>query len=325
MCLGSPVGDAAHRQSRNSVGGPVSEDASLVGQVAIVTGAGGKPGLGRAYAMVLAAHGAKVVVNDIGAAVSGGRGCSDNADAQSVADEIKALGGEAVADSNSVSSPKGARAAVQTALDAFGSLDILVNNAGVCFFASFDEISDADIELQIAANLYGTIWMCRAALPHMRDKGYGRIVNVTSGSAFGMVPMTGVYGAAKGGVLGLTKGIAAEMGQYGIKCNAISPVGNTRMVAVSALPGSPMFGSSPPELAAPGVLLLAHPDCPVNGEVLRAVDGKFGRVAIVSSSKMGADELFPRRAELFDADGLEPVELGDLSLRDDMMLRPYVG
>jgi NAD(P)-dependent dehydrogenase (short-subunit alcohol dehydrogenase family) len=297
----------------------------MAGQVAIVTGAGGKPGLGRAYAMALAAHGAKVVVNDIGAVASGGRGCSDNADARQVAEEIRSLGGEAVPDTNSVSSPDGARAVVQTALAAFGSLDIVVNNAGVCFFASFEEITDSDIELQIAANLYGTIWMCRAALPHMRDKGYGRIVNVTSGSAFGMVPMTGVYGAAKGGVLGLTKGVAAEMSQYGIKCNAISPVANTRMVAVSALPGSPMFGSSPPELVAPAVLLLAHPDCPVNGEVLRAVDGKFGRVAIVASSKMGADELFSRRTQLFDADGLEPVEIGDLSLRDEMMLRPYAG
>jgi NAD(P)-dependent dehydrogenase (short-subunit alcohol dehydrogenase family) len=303
----------------------VTEPDSLEGQVAIVTGAGGKPGLGRAYAMVLAAHGAKVVVNDIGSAVTGGRGCSDNADAHSVAEEIRLLGGEAVADTNSVASPAGARAVVQTALDAFGSLDILVNNAGVCFFASFDEISESDIELQITANLYGAIWMCRAALAHMRDKGYGRIVNVTSGSAFGMVPMTGVYGAAKGGVLGLTKGIAAEMGQYGIKCNAISPVASTRMVAAAARPGSPMLGSSPPELAAPGVLLLAHPDCPVNGEVLRAVDGKFGRVAVVSSSKMGADELFSRRIELFDSHGLEPIEIGDLSLRDEMMLRPYAG
>jgi NAD(P)-dependent dehydrogenase (short-subunit alcohol dehydrogenase family) len=303
----------------------VTEPDSLRGQVAVVTGAGGKPGLGRAYAMVLAAHGAKVVVNDIGALASGARGCSDNADAHSVVDEIRSLGGEAVADTNSVASPAGARAVVQTALDAFGSLEILVNNAGVCFFASFEEISDDDIELQIAANLYGTIWMSRAALPHMREKGYGRIVNVTSGSAFGMVPMTGVYGAAKGGVLGLTKGVAAEMSQYGILCNAISPVASTRMVAVSALPGSPMFGSSPPELAAPAVLLLAHADCPVNGEVLRAVDGRFGRVAVVSSSKMGADELFARRSELFDADGLEPVEIGDLSLRDEMMLRPYAG
>jgi NAD(P)-dependent dehydrogenase (short-subunit alcohol dehydrogenase family) len=323
--LAGLVRDVGLSLEQRLLGGLVSEADGLEGQVAIVTGAGGKHGLGRAYAMLLAAHGAKVDVNDIRAVASGGRGCSDNADAYSVADEIRTLGGDAVADTHSVSSPEGAKSVVRTALAAFGSLDIVVNNAGICFFAGVDEISESDIELVIAANLFGTIWMCRAALPHMREKGYGRIVNVTSGAAFGMLPMISVYGAAKGGVLGFTKAVAAEMGQYGIKCNAISPVANTRMVAVSALPASPMFGSSPPELVAPGVLLLAHPDCPVNGEVLRSVDGKFGRVVIVGSTKMAGDELFSRSTQLFDSDGLEPIEMGALSLRAEMKLRPYAG
>ena len=154
------------------------------GRVAIVTGAGGQdPSLGRSHATLLAERGAKVVVNDLGVGPDG-RGIM-RANAQQVADEIRAAGGEAVPDQHSVAEEEGARSVVATALDTWGRLDIVVNNAGVCFMAHFDKISSADIRQIIDVHLMGTLWMCRAAWPHMREAGYGRIVNTTSGAMFG--------------------------------------------------------------------------------------------------------------------------------------------
>jgi NAD(P)-dependent dehydrogenase (short-subunit alcohol dehydrogenase family) len=310
---------------------PSKEILRLDGQIAVVTGAGGSPSLGRCYARLLAARGASVVVNDIGAAASGGRGCSANADAAAVAAEIVADGGTAVADTNSVASADGAAAIVATALENFGRLDILVNNAGVCLWAGLDEMSVADIERHVAVNLFGSIWMCRAAWPTMREQHYGRIVNITSGSAYGMMPGTSVYGAAKGGVLAFTKAVAAEMEPHGVRCNAISPVARTGMVASAAHPDSPMFGASPPDLVAPGVLLLSHRDCPVNGEVLRSVDGVFGRVTISQSTSIStgvrddaAETLLAQSHDLFGPDGLTPVEIAPLSLLEQLRLKPYM-
>jgi NAD(P)-dependent dehydrogenase (short-subunit alcohol dehydrogenase family) len=171
-------------------------------RVAIVTGAGGNPGLGRSYALALAERGARVVVNDVGGGPDG-RGIAP-VDPQKVVDEIVALGGEAVADRNSVAEVDSARAIVQTALDAWGRVDILINNAGVNIPALFSEIDSRDIERTIAVHLLGTIWMCRAAWPAMSGQGYGRIVNISSGTALGQRYLA-VYGAAKGGVLGLTR------------------------------------------------------------------------------------------------------------------------
>jgi len=303
----------------------------LDGQVAVVTGAGGNPSLGRCYARLLAARGASVVVNDIGAAVSGGRGCSASSDAVAVAAEICADGGTAVADTTSIATADGAAAIVATAIETFGRLDILVNNAGVCLWAGLAEMSEADIEEHIAVNLMGTIWMCRAAWPTMRDQRYGRIVNVTSGSAFGLMPGTSVYGAAKGGVLAFTKAVAAEMQPYGVRCNAVSPVARTGMVASAAWPDSPMFGASPPDLVAPGVLLLSHRDCPVNGEVLRCVDGAFGRVTISQSTRVSsgggdavAEALLARSDDLFGDVGLAPLAIAPVSLLEELRLKPYV-
>ncbi|MEE3754314.1 SDR family NAD(P)-dependent oxidoreductase [Mycobacterium intracellulare] len=153
------------------------------GRVAIVTGAGGQePSLGRSHAKLLAQRGAKVVVNDLGVGPDGRNVLRANA--EQVADEICAAGGEAVADLHSVADEDGARRVVQTALDVWGRVDILVNNAGVCFMAHFDEISDADLRNVIDVHLMGTVWMCRAAWPHMRDAGYGRMRHFNNPSAF---------------------------------------------------------------------------------------------------------------------------------------------
>ncbi len=129
------------------------------GRVAIVTGAGGQdPSLGRSHAALLAARGAKVVVNDLGVGPDG-RGIM-RANAEQVVEEISAAGGEVIADEHSVAEEEGARGVVATALDAWGRLDIVVNNAGVCFMAQFDEISSADIRKIFDVHIMGTVWMC---------------------------------------------------------------------------------------------------------------------------------------------------------------------
>jgi NAD(P)-dependent dehydrogenase (short-subunit alcohol dehydrogenase family) len=177
------------------------------GEVAIVTGAGSNPSLGRSYALALAARGAKVVVNDLGVGPDGTGRLA--AKAESVAKEIVDAGGEAIADTHSVAEEDSARAIVQTALDAWGRVDILVNNAGVAILAEFGEISSTDLRRVLDVHLYGNVWMCRAVWPQMREAGYGRIINITSG-ALGGIRYTTIYGAAKGGILSLTRGLAVE-------------------------------------------------------------------------------------------------------------------
>ena len=183
------------------------------GRTAIVTGAGGNPSLGRAHALLLAERGANVVVNDIGGDPET-PGYSGTASAQQVADEICALGGKAVFDTNSVASPEGADAIVRTALDAFGGIDILVNNAGISIAAPFDEITDRDFRRHIDINLMGPVWLCRAAWGKMREQGYGRIVNITSGAMTGFAWLT-AYGTSKGGLFSFTRALAAEGEAHG--------------------------------------------------------------------------------------------------------------
>jgi len=246
------------------------------GKTAIVTGAGGNPSLGRAHAMLLAARGANVVVNDIGSKHAPGP-----ATAQGVVDEIIALGGKAVSDANSVATSRGAQALVQTALNAFGGVDIVINNAGVCINAAFDEITDADIQLQIDVNLMGPIWVSRAAWPHMKQKGYGRIVNIVSGSMYGFA-LQAAYAASKGGVYSLTRGMATEGKRLGIKVNSIAPGAFTRMVIGSQEEDCIAFQGTkahmPAEVVSPAVAFLAHENCPVNGECFDVMAGNVRRI-----------------------------------------------
>jgi NAD(P)-dependent dehydrogenase (short-subunit alcohol dehydrogenase family) len=137
------------------------------GRTAIVTGSGGNPSLGRAHAMLLASRGAQVVVNDIGSGDPEMRNYPGTASAEKVAEEIRAAGGKAVADTNSVATPEGAEAIIRTALDAFGRIDVLVNNAAISIGAPIDVMSARDFQRHMDVNLMGTIWCCRAAWPHM--------------------------------------------------------------------------------------------------------------------------------------------------------------
>ncbi len=247
------------------------------GRVAIVTGAGGQhPSLGRSHATLLAERGAKVVVNDLGVGPDG-RGVM-RASAEQVVEEIRATGGAAVADQHNVAEEKGALAVVATALDTWGRVDIVVNNAGVCFMAHFDEISSADIRNIIDVHLMGTVWMCRAAWPHMCEAGYGRIVNTTSGAMFGIENLS-IYGAAKSGIFGLTRGLAVEGAGPGIKVNALGPAANTTAIRHFNEPSpftSLMETHFPTTLVSPAVAYLAHEDCALSGANLEAGAGNVG-------------------------------------------------
>src|SRR6185437_11316236 len=170
------------------------------GRVAVVTGAG--RGIGRAYAELLAARGARVVVNDLGGAMTGGG--ADAGPAAEVVDEIAAVGGVAVADAHDVSSEEGAAALIATAIDQFGRVDALVNNAGIIRWAKFPEADAENVDQHLAVHLWGSFHTSRAAWPHFVEQGYGRIVNTTSSGMFGLPNNVG-YATAKAAVIGLTR------------------------------------------------------------------------------------------------------------------------
>jgi NAD(P)-dependent dehydrogenase (short-subunit alcohol dehydrogenase family) len=243
------------------------------GRVAIVTGAGG--GLGREHARLLASRGALVVVNDIGGAVDGTGG--DAGPAQHVVDEIKAAGGEAVADTNSVATPEGGQAIVQTALDAFGKIDIVVNNAGILRDKSFHNMTPDLVDPVIDVHLRGAFYVTQPAWVHMREQQYGRVI-VTASSA-GILGNFGQanYGAAKMGLVGLAHVLAQEGERYNIKANAISPIAGTRMTRE-------IFGDLTekldPALVSPVVTWLAHEDCPVSGHTYSVGGGRVARVFV---------------------------------------------
>jgi NAD(P)-dependent dehydrogenase (short-subunit alcohol dehydrogenase family) len=245
-------------------------DIGFDGRVAIVTGAGG--GLGREHALLLASRGARVVVNDVGGSVSGEGG--DAGPAQRVVDEIVAGGGEAVPDTHSVATPEGGAAIVATAIEHFGQVDIVVNNAGILRDKSFQNMTPDLLEPVLDVHLKGAFYVTRPAWAHMRERAYGRIVNTSSNS--GVLGNFGQsnYGAAKMGLVGLTRVLAVEGGKYNIKVNAIAPVAMTRMT--EELLGN-LGDKIKPSLVSPIVAYLAHEDCPVTGEVYSAAGGRIAR------------------------------------------------
>ena len=260
---------------------------SFDNKVAIVTGAGG--GLGRCHALGLARRGALVVVNDLGGRVDG-TGESRTA-AQQVVDEINAAGGDAVPSYDSVSTPEGGEAIVQTALDAFGRVDVVVNNAGILRDKAFHNMEPDLLNPVIDVHLKGAFFVTRPAWKVMREQGYGRIVNTSSAAGiFGNFGQSN-YGAAKMGIVGLTRVLAIEGAKYDVKVNAIAPMAGTRMT--TGLMGdtgtSDRFG---PEWVTPVVTYLAHEDCPVTGEIYSVGFGRVARVFIgVTPGYMAGDTL----------------------------------
>jgi 3-oxoacyl-[acyl-carrier protein] reductase len=201
----------------------------LQGKVAIVTGAG--RGIGRAEALALAAEGAKVVVNDLGGAVDGTG--QDHSPADQVVAEIKAAGGEAVANYEDVTSFAGGKRMVQQTLNTFGRLDILVNNAGNFRPRSLFDLTEEDWDTTIDVHMKGHFTVTKAAAEVFRQQKSGRIVNTASEAGLGEGTLgVAAYGAAKEGIAGLTRTLALELGQYGVTANAIRPRAATRMAAV---------------------------------------------------------------------------------------------
>jgi NAD(P)-dependent dehydrogenase (short-subunit alcohol dehydrogenase family) len=198
----------------------------VAGKVAIVTGGG--RGIGRAIALLMAKEGAKVVVADVGAAVDGSG--ADTGPAQTVANEIKAAGGEAVASTLSITEPANADRIVVAALDAFGRVDILVNNAGVLRDRFFHKMSVADWSEVLAVHLNGSFYMSVACGRRFREQGSGAFVHMTSTS--GLVGNYGQanYAAAKLGLVGLSRGIALDMGRFGVRSNCVAPFAWSRMI-----------------------------------------------------------------------------------------------
>src|SRR2546425_8190530 len=225
----------------------------LDGKVAIVTGSG--RGIGREEALLLAKHGAKVVVNDLGAHFDG-TGSPTATPAQEVVAEIKKMGGQAVANGDSVADFKAAKRIVQCALDTFGKLNIVVNNAGILRERMIFNMSEEDWDAVIAVHLKGHFTVMQPATRHMREKRAGRIITFTSTAGLEGSPGQPNYSAAKEGIVGLTRSTALAMAKYGVTVNCISPTADTRMT--QRLPderrGQAM---APPEAIAPVVAFLA--------------------------------------------------------------------
>ncbi len=279
------------------------------GRVAVVTGAGG--GLGRAHALALARLGARVVVNDLGAALDGTAVASDAATA--VVEEIRAGGGEAIANGASVAGREGAERLVADAIDAFGRVDILINNAGILRDRTFARMSLDDFEAVLDVHLRGAVYCTHAAWPHMRSQGYGRVVFTTSSSGlYGNFGQSN-YGAAKMGLVGLMNVLRLEGAKDGIHVNAVAPIATTRMT--EELFPEQIRALFAPELVTPAVLFLAHETAP-NGQILSAGGGHFATARVVETkgAHLGPDATPDAIAaawdEIADMKGAEALETG---------------
>lgn len=270
------------------------------GQVVIVTGAG--RGLGEAYARLIARLGGAVVVHDAGVAQDGSG--FDPSVADTVASAIVAEGGSAAACHENLDQPAACRRVIDFALERFGRIDALVHNAGLVVFASLAETGSAVWDRMVAIGVNAPFHLARAAAPHMVRQGYGRIVLTTSGRATRVedcVPGLAAYATTKMAQVGLMVGLAAELGEAGIRCNAISPVAATRVLRRRA----PELRA---DLVAPGVAFLASAACQVSGIVLQAAGGRFsaahwqeGHDVDFGSSPASVDDIAARWADIADA------------------------
>ncbi|MGY5309351.1 SDR family NAD(P)-dependent oxidoreductase [Nocardia gipuzkoensis] len=253
-------------------------------RVVIVTGAG--RGIGRANALLLASRGAAVVVGDLGARADGS-GVEGDDPAAAVVEEITAAGGKAVACTADVSTEEGARALVDAAVSSFGAINAVVNNAGIVRAAPFREVPDEEYQRHLNVHYFGAMRLCRAAWPHLLEAEAPRVVNTISQAMLGNPGMSH-YGGSKGALFGLTRNLALEGLEAGIKVNAIAPGASTRMLEAAADTLTPeimeyMRTAMLPEHIAPVVAYLVHPDCQVTGEVFNVAGGIVNRLALVNT------------------------------------------
>jgi NAD(P)-dependent dehydrogenase (short-subunit alcohol dehydrogenase family) len=271
------------------------------GKVVAVTGAGG--GLGKAHALEFARRGARVVVNDLGGSVDGD-GAGDAAD--QVVAEIKAAGGEAIANKASVSDREGATSIITDAVDAYGTIDILVNNAGILRDKSFKNMTLDEWDLVMDVHINGTAYVTHAAWPIMYQKNYGRIVFTSSGSGIWGNFGQSNYGAAKMAMLGFMNVLTLEGASHNIKVNCLAPGAATRMTAT--VPGrAPVDVDNPPperspSLVTPAVIYMCAEEAP-SGKVFQASSGNFSTAAMYCNegAQLGVDATYESFVENLDA------------------------
>jgi len=269
------------------------------GRVAVITGGG--RGLGREYALLLARLGAKVLVNDNGSSIAGDG--ADTSVAQALVDEIHVLGGEALANTDSVATLDGGGAMIQAALDAWGRIDVLIHNAGNNRFAPLATSSYEDFRAVIDVHLLGAFHVVRPAFAAMCAAGYGRVVLTGSIGGLYTMPQTVNYAMAKSAMIGLNNTIAIEGAEHGVKSNIVLPGALTRMAEgldTSAYP------DMRPELVAPLVGWLAHESCTVTAEIYASVAGRIARAFVTESEgawqpAWTVDEVGERIGEIRDA------------------------
>jgi NAD(P)-dependent dehydrogenase (short-subunit alcohol dehydrogenase family) len=251
----------------------MSDQITFDNRVAIVTGGGG--GLGRTYCTELARRGAKVVVNDLGGGTDGTGSGTSAADA--VVADIKAAGGEAIANYDSVATPEGGQAITQAAVDAFGTVDIVINNAGTLRDKAFANLDMDDLRAIVEVHLYGAFHVTQPAFRVMKAKGYGRILNTASGAGVWGNFGQSNYGAAKMGLVGLTNVLAVEGARYNINANVIAPIAKSRLTADLL---GPMADALEPDLVMPLSLFLVSEACELTHEIFSVGGGRFARAFI---------------------------------------------
>ena len=289
-------------------------------QVAVISGAGG--GLGKEHALLLASRGERLVVNDIGGSVTGDGSNSETANA--VAEEIRQRGGQAVADSHSVTTPEGGQAIIDTALRTWGRVDIVINNAGIVCDAPFEDMTADRLDPLLDVHLKGAFHLTRPVWKVMREQRYGRVLNTCSAAGILGAERMSNYGSAKTGLIGFTRVLAAEGADRNIKVNAIAPIGYTRMLAHSLVTAGRQDDASnqavldelvgqylqklDPALVAPVAAFLTHRDCPVSGEIYTVGAGHvarffIGRTRGYYSPALSVEEVRDHLGEIRDEDG----------------------
>ena len=269
------------------------------GRVAVITGAAG--GLGRSHAIALARRGCALVLNDLGGGPRGDGG--DRAPAELVAEEVQAIGAEAIANADDIGSAAGGQAVIEAALERFGRVDVVINNAGILRDAAFHKMSDDDWERIFAVHVRGSFNVTRAAWPHLRAAGYGRVLMTTSGAGlWGNFGQTN-YSAAKLAQIGMMNTLKIEGGKYGITVNAIAPVAKSRLTETVMPPD--WLEKLGPHPVSQLVAWLCSEACTETGAIYECGGGWYARTWLVQHP--GAY--------------LEPDDVTAERLRDDVLPR----